>query len=235
MQGKILVVDDEEALVRLITYNLSKEGFATIEAFDGNQGERLAIEEKPDLIILDLMLPGKDGLEICRNLRRQDILIPIIMLTARDEEIDRILGLELGADDYVTKPFSVRELTARVKAVLRRRPVKSEAVPAREEAHIGSFVIKPHQYEIYQHGQLLDLTLTEYNLLELLLRNKGRVLKRDYMLQVLWDYNENVSTRVLDVHISKLREKIEPDSRNPHFIKTIRGIGYKFEEEPADD
>jgi two-component system alkaline phosphatase synthesis response regulator PhoP len=221
MQGKILVVDDEEALVRLITYNLTKEGFSTVAAYDGNEAETLVAKEKPDLIILDLMLPGKDGLEICRDLRRQNITTPIIMLTARDDEIDRVLGLELGADDYVTKPFSVRELTARVKAVLRRKT-------------LGSFVIKPDKYEIYQHGILLDLTLKEYELLELLLRNKGRVLKRDYLLRVLWDYNDTVSTRVLDVQISKLRDKIEKDSREPQYIKTIRGIGYKLEEQVDD-
>ncbi len=234
MQGKILVVDDEVALVRLITYNLSKEGFVTIEAYDGDAGERLAIEEKPDLIILDLMLPGKDGLEICRNLRRSNIMTPIIMLTARDEEIDRILGLELGADDYVTKPFSVRELTARVKAVLRRKNLVTDEATVEKDLRIGSFVVKPDTYQIFHHDQLLDLTLKEYELLDLLLRNRGRVLKRDYLLQVLWDYNESVSTRVLDVHISKLREKIEPDNKNPQYIKTVRGIGYKFEEHVDD-
>jgi two-component system, OmpR family, alkaline phosphatase synthesis response regulator PhoP len=234
MQGKILVVDDEEALVRLITYNLTKEGFATVAAYDGDEAERLALQENPDLIILDLMLPGKDGLEICRDLRRQDIMTPIIMLTARDDEIDRVLGLELGADDYVTKPFSVRELTARVKAVLRRKAVKAEAGQTEEQLTIGSFVIKPDKYAIYHQGQLLDLTLKEYELLALLLRNRGRVLKRDYLLQEIWDYNDSVTTRVLDVQVSKLRDKIETDSRDPQYIKTVRGVGYKFEEQ-ADD
>ena len=234
MHGKIMVVDDEEALVRLITYNLSKEGFTTIAAYDGNEVSRLVVEENPDLIILDLMLPGKDGLEICRDLRRENIMTPVIMLTARDEEIDRVLGLELGADDYVTKPFSVRELTARVKAVLRRRMVKVEPSQAGEELTIGSFIIKPEKYEIYRQGQRLDLTLKEYELLALLLRNKGRVLKRDYLLQVLWDYADSVNTRVLDVQVSKLLDKIETDSRDPRYIKTVRGLGYKFEEQ-ADD
>lgn len=234
MQGKILVVDDEESLVRLITYNLNKEGFSTLTAYDGNDAEKLVVREKPDLIVLDLMLPGKDGLEICRDLRRQNIMTPIIMLTARDDEIDRVLGLELGADDYVTKPFSVRELTARVKAVLRRRNDKTEPETADSQLTVGSFVIKPDRYEIYQDGKLLDLTLKEYELLELLLRNKGRVLKRDYLLQVLWDYNDSVSTRVLDVQISKLRDKIENDSREPQYIKTVRGIGYKLEEKTDD-
>jgi len=234
MQGKILVVDDEETLVRLITYNLTKEGFSTVAAYDGNEVEALAVKENPDLIILDLMLPGKNGLEICSDLRRQSIKTPIIMLTARDDEIDRVLGLELGADDYVTKPFSVRELTARVKAVLRRNRDKVEPQVTDGQVIIGSFVVKPEKYEIYHQDKLLDLTLKEYELLELLLRNKGRVLKRDYLLEVLWDYPDSVTTRVLDVHVSKLREKIEKDSRNPQYIKTVRGIGYKFEVQ-ADD
>ncbi|MDD3364592.1 MAG: response regulator transcription factor [Syntrophomonas sp.] len=234
MNGKILVVDDEEALVRLITYNLNKEGFATVAAYDGNEAWRLVEQEHPDLIILDLMLPGKDGLEICRDLRREKIMTPIIMLTARDDEIDRVLGLELGADDYVTKPFSVRELTARVKAVLRRKNYTAESGKDDEQLVAGNFMVKPDKYEIYKNGELLDLTLKEYELLELLIRNKGRVLKRDYILQILWDYADSVGTRVLDVHISKLRDKIEKDSRDPKHIKTVRGLGYKFEEK-ADD
>lgn len=229
MLGKILVVDDEESLVRLITYNLNKEGFETVAAHSGPEAWQSIQKEHPDLIILDLMLPGQDGLEICRELRRADNLTPIIMLTARDDEIDRVLGLELGADDYVTKPFSVRELTARVKAVLRRRRATGETESDEAWITVGSFVIKPERYEICQDGQRLELTLKEYELLELLLRNQGRVLKRDYLLQVLWDYNDSVSTRVLDVQISKLREKIEADSHNPHYIKTVRGLGYKFE------
>lgn len=230
MNGKILVVDDEETLVRLITYNLSKEGFSTLAVYDGNEVLATVLLEKPDLIILDLMLPGKDGMEICRELRREKVKTPIIMLTARDDEIDRVLGLELGADDYVTKPFSVRELSARVKAVLRRNQESSEPIKADKEIVAGSFTVKPEKYEIYKDGDLLELTLKEYELLELLIKNKGRVLKRDYLLQVLWDYNDSVSTRVLDVHISKLREKIEKDSREPKYIKTVRGLGYKFEE-----
>jgi two-component system alkaline phosphatase synthesis response regulator PhoP len=232
MNGKIMVVDDEESLVRLITYNLSKEGFSTVAAYNGNEALKLLEQEKPDLIILDLMLPGKDGLEICRDLRREKISIPIIMLTARNDEIDRVLGLELGADDYVTKPFSVRELTARVKAVLRRKGDKTESDNSDLELLVGNFMIKPEKYEIFFKGERLDLTLKEYQLLDLLIRNRGRVLKREYLLQVLWDYADSVNTRVLDVHISKLRDKIEKDSRNPKYIKTVRGLGYKLEEQP---
>lgn len=231
MKGKIIVVDDEEALVRLVTYNLNKEGYTTIPAYDGNEAWELIIKEKPDLVVLDLMLPGKDGLEICRDLRSHNINIPIIMLTAKDEEIDKVLGLEMGADDYVTKPFGVRELIARVKAVLRRKTELPLDMENNKDSVIGSFIIKPDKYEIYHNGKVLELTLKEYELLKILLDNRGKVLKRDYLLDVLWDYAESVNTRVLDVHISKLREKIEADTKNPQYIKTIRGLGYKFEEE----
>lgn len=230
MQGKILVVDDEESLVRLISYNLNKEGFVTLPAYDGYQALRLVKEENPDLIILDLMLPGKDGLEVCRRLRSDRISTPVIMLTARDEEVDKIVGLELGADDYVTKPFSVRELCARVKAVLRRGRETPEREGQEREIAVGSFVLRPDSYQIYYKEKLLDLTLKEFELLSLLLRNNGRVLKRDYLLEVIWNFSDSANTRVLDVHISKLRDKIEEDSKNPRYIKTVRGLGYKFEE-----
>lgn len=231
MKGKIMVVDDEESLVRLITYNLSKEGYTTVYAYDGNEVWDMVKKENPDLIILDLMLPGKDGLEICRELRANNISIPIIMLTARDDEIDKVVGLELGADDYVTKPFSVRELIARVKAVMRRQNTIIEAAEGDKEVTIGDFTIKPERYEINFRGERLDLTLKEYELLEILLRNQGRVLKRDYLLEVLWDCTDGVNTRVLDVNISKLRDKIEADSKNPQYIKTVRGLGYRFEDD----
>ncbi len=235
MNGKILVVDDEESLSRLISYNLEKEGFSVITASDGIQGWEKIHEEKPDLIILDLMLPGKDGMEVCRELRKENIKTPIIMLTARDEEIDKILGLEIGADDYVTKPFSVRELVARTKAQLRRRRDDQDESSPDMDLKVGSFTIKKDKYEIYFKDQLLDLTLKEYELLEILLKNRGRVLKRDYLLQVLWDYSDSVNTRVLDVHISKIRDKIESDTKNPRYIKTVRGLGYKFEEKENDN
>ncbi|NLV22762.1 MAG: response regulator transcription factor [Syntrophomonadaceae bacterium] len=230
MEGKILIVDDEEALVRLISYNLAKEGFTILTAEDGNEAWEMIKKEKLDLIVLDLMLPGKDGLEICREMRRDNLNTPIIMLTARDEEIDKVLGLELGADDYLTKPFSVRELIARVKAVLRRNRMATRPNNEEKEIIVGDFTIKPEKYEIFQRGQLLDLTLKEYELLDVLLRNRQRVLKREYLLQLLWDYADGVNTRVLDVHISKLREKIERDPKEPEYIKTVRGLGYKFEE-----
>ncbi|MEQ8174694.1 MAG: response regulator transcription factor [Syntrophomonadaceae bacterium] len=225
-----MVVDDEEKLNRLITYNLEKEGFATTSVLDGSEVMNLVRLQRPDLIILDLMLPGRDGLELCRDMRKANIKTPIIMLTARDDEIDKVLGLEMGADDYVTKPFSVRELIARVKAILRRNLQNDESLEPSQPLQSGQFAIYPERYEIHFKGKLLDLTLKEYELLDILLRNKGRVLKRDYLLQVLWDYADSANTRVLDVHISKLRDKIEEDAKNPRHIKTVRGLGYKFEE-----
>ncbi|HNX29257.1 MAG TPA: response regulator transcription factor [Syntrophomonadaceae bacterium] len=230
MQGKVLVVDDEESLVRLITFNLNKDGFETIQANDGNEAWSLIMSEKPDLIILDLMLPGKDGLEICRDLRRENIDTPIIMLTARDDETDKIVGLELGADDYVTKPFSVKELGARVRAILRRQNAGDNLSAEDKVIKVGEFTVKPLSYEIWLKEKKLDLTMKEYELLQMLLKNKGRVLKREYLLEVLWDYPDSANTRALDVYISKLREKIEDDAKNPRNIITIRGLGYKFEE-----
>lgn len=225
-----MVVDDEETLNRLITYNLEKEGFTTTSLYNGEEVMDLVRLQNPDLIILDLMLPGRDGLELCREMRKANIRTPIIMLTARDDEIDKVLGLEMGADDYVTKPFSVRELIARVKAILRRNLQHDESPETNQTLQVGHFTIYPERYEIFFKGKLLDLTLKEYELLDILLRNKGRVLKRDYLLQVLWDYADSANTRVLDVHISKLRDKIEEDAKNPRHIKTVRGLGYKFEE-----
>lgn len=229
MKGKVLVVDDEESLLRLITFNLNKDGFQTLQANDGNEAWRLIMQEKPDLIILDLMLPGKDGLEICRDLRKENITTPIIMLTARDDEIDKIVGLELGADDYVTKPFSVKELIARVRAVLRRNNISDNLPAENKDLTVGMFTIKPLNFEIWFKNKKLDLTIKEYELLQMLLRNKGRVLKREYLLEVLWDYPDSANTRALDVYISKLREKIEDDAKKPQQIITVRGYGYKFE------
>jgi two-component system alkaline phosphatase synthesis response regulator PhoP len=227
--NKIMVVDDEESLVRLITYNLQKDGYETIHAYEGSKVIQILRKEKPDLLILDLMLPGKSGLEICQEIRRMGDRIPIIMLTARDEELDRVLGLEMGADDYVTKPFSVRELSARVKAVLRRNRPEPGKLDSEKDFIAGPFIIKTESYEIFQNGKPLDLTLKEFELLDILIRNRGRVLKRDYLLELLWGYSESLNSRVLDVHVSKLRDKIEEDSKNPKYIKTIRGLGYKLE------
>lgn len=231
--AKILVVDDEEALQRLITHNLEREGYETIVAADGIKAMEILRQERLDLIILDLMLPGISGLEICKRLRQEKYEVPIIMLTARDEEIDKVLGLEMGADDYVTKPFGVRELMARVKAILRRQQ-RPETVPEQRIYRAGNLVVNLDAYQAYLNGDQLELTLKEFELLSLLIRHRGRVLKREYILDTIWGYDVETGSRVLDVHVSKLREKLEEDTRNPRYIRTIRGLGYKFEEMSHD-
>lgn len=227
MAYKILVVDDEESIVRLVTFNLEKEGFNTLKAYDGEKALDVIRREKPDLIVLDIMLPGLDGYEVCRRLRQEGLFIPVIMLTARDQEIDTVLGLELGADDYVTKPFSPRELVARIKAVLRRT-----AADKGDSRHgiikAGKLVIDPSRYEVTAGGRPVELTPKEFELLEFMARNAGRVMSRDKLLDHLWGYTYAGDTRIVDVHVSHLREKIEDNPKKPVYIKTVRGVGYKF-------
>ncbi|MGM7636423.1 response regulator transcription factor [Bacillus sp. Hm123] len=234
MAKTILVVDDEQSIVTLIKYNLEQAGYQVLTAFDGREGLEKAIEESPDLMILDWMLPGMDGMEVCKELRQRKISVPILMLTAKDEEFDKVLGLELGADDYMTKPFSPRELLARVKAILRRLQhlMKEEEVIESEERYfeVSELRIFPDQYEAYFLEDLLELTPKEFELLLYLVENKGRVLTRDQLLSAVWKYDFAGDTRIVDVHISHLREKIEKNTRKPQYIKTIRGLGYKLEE-----
>ncbi|HZG71996.1 MAG TPA: response regulator transcription factor [Chondromyces sp.] len=234
MSKSILVVDDEQSIVTLIKYNLEQSGFSVMTAFDGEEGLRKVVEGSPDLIILDWMLPGLDGMEVCKELRQQKVTTPILMLTAKDEEFDKVLGLELGADDYMTKPFSPRELVARVKAILRRlQNIPSEEKQKEENKKIlqvADLKIYPEQYEAYFREELLELTPKEFELLLYLVENKGRVLTRDQLLSAVWKYDFAGDTRIVDVHISHLREKIEQNTRKPNYIKTIRGLGYKLEE-----
>lgn len=230
MAEKVLIIDDEEHIVELIKYNLEASGYTTLEAFNGVDGLKAAKQELPDLVLLDLMLPGIDGLEVCKRLRSDDKLknIPIIMLTAKSEEIDKILGLELGADDYITKPFSVRELNARIKAVLRR------VNPMEEENEVFTFAdveIDYFKHEVKKNGIKVDLTLKEFELLDILVKNKGKVLTRDLLLDKIWGYEYVGETRTVDVHIRHLRQKLENDDKNPKFIETVRGIGYRFNNE----
>jgi two-component system alkaline phosphatase synthesis response regulator PhoP len=230
--SKVLVVDDEEPIVELIKFNLEKEGHQILTAFDGNTALDLALAQKPDVIVLDVMLPGRDGLEVCRLLRARNetAAIPIILLTAKGEEFDKVLGLELGADDYVTKPFSPRELTARVKARLRRR--NSENLLAAKEINgeikAGGLVMRPEHHQVLLQGEAIDLTPKEFELLRHLMRSPGKVLKRDYLLDQVWGYDFAADTRTVDVHIRYLRQKIETDPANPKFIETVRGVGYRF-------
>lgn len=223
---KILVVDDEEHIVELIKFNLEKNGYGVITADNGRDAFIIAKEQQPDLILLDLMLPGMDGLDVCKEIRRDSGIstMPIIMITAKGEELDKILGLELGADDYITKPFSVRELIARVKAILRRTTVKYED----NGFKFGEITIDFEKHEVKRDGEKVDLTLKEFELLEILIKNKGRVMTRDFLLDKIWGYEYVGETRTVDVHVRHLRQKIEKDDKNPVYIQTIRGIGYKF-------
>lgn len=224
---KILVVDDEEHILELISFNLTNNGYKVIKANNGIDAVRLAIEEKPKLILLDLMIPDKDGYDVCREVRSNSEIrnIPIIMLTAKSEELDKILGLELGADDYITKPFSVRELLARVKAVLRRFSVVE---PESSVLVFGNLKADFEKREIHVKDKKLDLTLKEFELLEILIRNKGKILTRDTLLDKIWGYEYIGETRTVDVHIRYLRKKVEEDDKNPKLIETIRGVGYRF-------
>ena len=221
---KILIIDDEKDIIKLISYNLEKEGYRIISALDGERGLEIIFKEKPDLIILDLMLPGLDGLELCKILKRNEETssIPIIMLTAKGEEADIVIGLELGADDYITKPFSPRVLLARVKAVLRRvRDLKKEE----KVIKINDLIIDLDKHIVTLKGKKLNLTLTEFNILKFLAQNRGRVFTRNQLLDKVWEGGGFVIDRAVDVHIRRIRQKLGEAS---FFIETIRGVGYRF-------
>ncbi|MGL5614728.1 MAG: response regulator transcription factor [Sarcina sp.] len=226
MDKKILIVDDEEHIRELIKFNLEKNGYKTICASTGREGLEIAKERQVDLIVLDLMLPEMDGFEVCKEIRKEHTIsaIPIIMLTAKSEEIDKILGLELGADDYMTKPFSVRELVARVKAQLRRNNKTSDDNLVR----FGDISVDLQTREVRKLEEKVDLTLKEFEILKILIKNKGKILTREMLLDRIWGYEYIGETRTVDVHIRHLRQKIENDDKNPMYIQTIRGVGYKF-------
>ncbi len=228
MSAKVLIVDDEEAIVKLVSFNLEKEGFETLAAYDGREALDIIRREPLDLVVLDVMLPEMDGLSLCRQLRLDGIQVPILMLTAKDGEIDKVLGLEIGADDYLTKPFSPRELVARVRALLRR--TKEAKDEPEELLKLGSLEIFPLRYEVRRDGRELDLTSREFELLLLFCQNKGIVMSREQILEKVWGYDFYGDARVVDVHIRHLREKIEIDPSNPRYIKTVRGVGYKLQQ-----
>ncbi|MCL5037610.1 MAG: response regulator transcription factor [Chloroflexi bacterium] len=227
---KILVVDDEKNIVELVKYNLNKEGYDVICAYDGFEAVNLTRQESPDLIILDIMLPGQSGMDVCRILRKET-RTPIIMATAKGEEIDKILGLEMGADDYVTKPFSPRELVARVKAVLRRTSSRGEE---KDEVSFDDLTINLIKHEVRKGGEEVDLKPKEFDLLRLLATNPGKVFTRDFLLEQLWGYDYLGDTRTVDVHMRRLRQKIEVDAASPCYLKTVHGIGYKFQHEEKE-
>ncbi len=223
---KIMVVEDEPAIVDALEYGLSTEGFEVVSETDGKASLEVFARERPDLVLLDLMLPGMSGTEVCKQLRSTSA-VPIIMLTAKDSEIDKVVGLELGADDYVTKPFSMRELAARVRAVLRRGAdwdIPDMGAPL----EVRAVRIDPERHEVSVRGELIDLPPKEFALLELLVRNAGRVMTRDLIIDRIWGADYVGDTKTLDVHIKRIRGRIEPDPRNPELIVTVRGVGYKF-------
>lgn len=244
---KVLIVDDEQSILILLAYNLENDGYKVTTAMDGQEGYELALNETFDFIILDLMLPSMDGMDICKSLRQEKIDTPILMLTAKDDELEKIIGLELGADDYMTKPFSPREVLARMKAILRRTEKTSSSsseadetetksasktpeVIVEEKVTIGDIDIFPELYEVYVKDTVVDITPKEFELLLYMAQRKNRILSREQLLNAIWNFDYAGETRIVDVHISHLREKIEKDTKNPEYIKTVRGFGYKLEE-----
>ncbi|NVU82057.1 DNA-binding response regulator [Listeria monocytogenes] len=227
-EKKILVVDDEKPIADIVKFNLNKEGFDVYCAYDGDEALELVEEVQPDLILLDIMLPGRDGIEVCREVRKKYDM-PIIMVTAKDSEIDKVIGLELGADDYVTKPFSNRELIARVKANLRRHSqVSSNAAEEEEnsELEIGSLIIHPDAYVASKLGETIELTHREFELLHYLAKHMGQVMTREHLLQTVWGYDYFGDVRTVDVTVRRLREKIEDNPSHPAWLVTRRGVGY---------
>ena len=234
MGKKILIVEDEQNIVDILSFNLGREGYDTVEAYDGPTGLKLALEENPDLILLDLMLPGMDGFDVCRQIRQAGQATPILMLTAREEEADKVLGLELGADDYITKPFSMRELLARVKANIRRVGMVPAAPQGEEPAaaamKLGRITVDVERATVYKDGKPLDLTQREYDLIRYLVSQPGKVFSREALMEHVWNYEGYVGdVRAVDVAVRRLREKLEDDPAAPRFICTKRGMGYYFD------
>jgi two-component system alkaline phosphatase synthesis response regulator PhoP len=226
MKEKILIIEDEEDLVKGLKLNLADEGYEVDWAFDGVEGLRKALEERPHLIILDIMLPKMNGLDICRELRQKNISIPIIMLTAKGEEIDKVLGLEIGADDYMTKPFSIRELLARIKAHLRREKREKKTVP--EVYRFGDVEIDFTHFKVRRKDKELDLTSLETEILKYFIAHREEVVTREALLDKIWGYEKFPTTRTIDNHILKLRKKIEGDPSHPKIILSVYGEGYRF-------
>jgi len=223
--AKILIVEDEPNMVAGLRDNFEYEGYTVSTASDGKEGLERALADSPDLVLLDVMMPRMSGLEVCKQLKARRPSIPIIMLTARGQEVDKVVGLELGADDYVTKPFSIRELLARTKAVLRR----SRALPKEQENYAFSDVeINLRSCSVLRKGKALDLSTKEFDLLKYFLCHPGENLSRDRLLEDVWGYENYPNTRTVDAHIVRLRQKLEPNPEEPRYILTVHGVGYKF-------
>ncbi len=236
--ARVLVVDDEPSLAQTVSYTLRREGFDVQTAVDGPSAMEAVHSQPPDLIVLDLLLPGIDGFEVCRRVRRTSA-VPILMLTARGEEVDRIVGLEVGADDYLAKPFSMRELVARIRAMLRRRELLIEELGA-ASVHgddllhgAGDLTIDVKGHHVIRRGEPVPLTPKEFSLLETLVRHRGQVLSAGQLLQLVWGYTDS-DTRTVAVHIRSLRGKIEDDASNPELIETVRGLGYRYARAPVE-
>ena len=232
MSKRILIVEDEKNIVDILSFNLGREGYDTLEALDGKTGLQLALEQDPDLILLDLMLPEMNGFDVCRALREKGRTTPVIMLTAREEEADKVLGLELGADDYITKPFSMRELLARVKANIRRSDMAALTAPPAQggaKLDLGRVVVDTDLLVVYKDGKALDLTQREYELIKFLASQPGKAFSRETLMEHVWNYEGYVGdVRAVDVAVRRLREKLEDDPASPVFIVTRRGLGYLF-------
>lgn len=232
MDNKIIIIEDEQNIFELIKFNLENNGFKVIGVNDGAKAVETILAEKPTLILLDIMLPNKDGITICREIRENPEInkLPIIILTAKETEFDKVLGLEIGADDYITKPFSVKELLARIKAVSRRATSKKDNDNI---IRFGEIELHQDAFKVLKNGELISLTLKEYELLLLLVKNKGKVLNRNYLLDAIWGYDYIGETRTVDVHIRHIRQKIEEDDTNPRYIETVRGVGYRFNKQDS--
>ncbi len=242
-QKTILIVDDEQPIVDILVYNLKKEGYNTLEANDGIAAVDIALKSKPDLILLDIMLPKMDGLTVCKKIKSK-LNVPILMLTAKDEEIDKILGLELGADDYITKPFSVRELMARIKANLRKSEVKTEFVSTSQRLKttdknkiikVGDLTLDLEKIEAKIGNKTIDLTIREFEVLKYLALQNGQVVTREKLLEVVWGYEYYGDIRTVDVTVRRIRGKIEKDASTPKILATKRGIGYYIRTEQSEE
>ena len=228
----VLIVEDEKNIVDIIRFNLQRTGYNTLEAYDGEAGLAMAREEKPDLILLDVMMPKMMGFDVCRALRAEGDNVPVIILTAREEEEDKILGLEIGADDYITKPYSFRELLARVRAVLRRNQMVADATESSDDdipLICGDISMKIGQHEVMVRGENVFFPLKEFELLEYLMQNKGRVMTRHQLIDRIWGSDYVGDTKTLDVHVKRVRSKIEEDPAHPKYLTTVRGLGYKID------
>ncbi|SJZ63125.1 two-component system, OmpR family, alkaline phosphatase synthesis response regulator PhoP [Pilibacter termitis] len=239
---KILVVDDELSILTLLKFNLEKEGYTVDTAEDGKIAFEMAINGGYDFLVLDVMLPSMNGMEITRKLRREKIDVPILILTAKDDQVEKIIGLEIGADDYLTKPFSPREVIARMKAIFRREEITKAQLHTPEqmndqelEVHqpllqAGEIIVDPNNFSVNVRGKKVDVTPKEFELLSYFMKRLGRIIPREVLLDRMWSFDFDGTTRIVDVHVSHLREKIELDPKNPKYLVTVRGFGYRFQQ-----